>query len=233
MNSASPSFGLLLALAACSVDRTPADPPTAESETNLPAPEPGPVADLDPSNAANPSPPHIGDPPSSDSRGEAPAYPGRPLVLAEWRKAGNRGDCAPLAFRDDGSADGTPRRATFSGGWAVAFDLPNLRSAYGVAGPGLIPADRVSHARRSAELRRQWPYVRPLGGREGDLPAGSIAGYGLAGAEPYSADSPQGSGQQSLAFVRIPGQTCTYNVWSRLGRDHLELLLDNLALVGE
>ncbi|HEY5610921.1 MAG TPA: hypothetical protein VIL97_06930 [Thermoanaerobaculia bacterium] len=33
------------------------------------------------------------------------------------------------------------------------------------------------------------------------------------------------------AYLRIAGQQCLYNLWSRLGRDHLELLLDELRLV--
>ena len=67
---------------------------------------------------------------------------GESLVLAEWRKADNRAACAPLAFRSDGGAGGTARRAAFSGGWAVAFDQPDMSSAYGVAGAGLLPEDR-------------------------------------------------------------------------------------------
>lgn len=222
MRNAAPCLTLLFALAACSADRTP----TKETETNLPVPD---RSALDP---IKPPPPHVGAPPEVPPAAGASTYPGRALVLAEWRKADNRADCAPLAFRADGPIDGTPRRANFSGGWAVAFDLPNLRSAYGLAGPGIIPQDKADFAAQVDRITRQWPLIRRWDS-SGNLPAGSIAGYGLQGAKPYAGPAPQGSGQQSLAYVRIPGQTCTYNVWTRLGRDHLELLLDNLALVGD
>jgi hypothetical protein len=36
---------------------------------------------------------------------------------------------------------------------------------------------------------------------------------------------------QSVAYVRVGGQDCTYNVWSRISRAHLEALLDNLRLL--
>jgi hypothetical protein len=49
----------------------------------------------------------------------------------------------------------------------------------------------------------------------------SRVGYGLEG----------GTGPNWLAYVRIPGQACLYNVWSRRGREHLESLLANLRLV--
>jgi len=155
---------------------------------------------------------------------------GAAIVLAEWRKADNRGACAPLAFRSDGGAGGTPRRATYSGGWAVAFDQPSLRSAYGVAGAGLLPEDRDNFAVKVDRLARQWPLVRRWDAGE-NLPAGSAAGYGLEGvATPYPEGS-QAVGEQSLAYLRIRGQQCQYNVWSKLGRDHLERLLGEIEMI--
>lgn len=112
----------------------------------------------------------------------------------------------------------------------MAFDRPELRSAYGVAGSGLLPDDRAGQEERVARLEAQWPYIRRFG--SGDkLPAGSVAGYGLEGAEPYSAANPDARGQDSLAYIRIPGQACQYNIWSKLGRGHLEALLDHLRMV--
>ncbi len=78
-------------------------------------------------------------------------------------------------------------------------------------------------------LARQWPLVRRWEAGT-NLPAGSAAGYGLQGALPYPEGS-QGAGEQSLAFLLIRGQQCQYNVWSKLGRDHLELLLGELEMV--
>lgn len=163
--------------------------------------------------------------------GKAVATPPGPLdtalILREWRKAENRARCAPLAFASVGRGKGTARRANFSGGWAVAYDQSGLRSAYGLAGAGLIDQDSQPAADQRARLARQWPLFRELE----QLPVPSFAGYGAEGAENYSADNPDGNGVNSLAYVRVGGQVCTYNVWSRLGRAHLEHLLENLTVV--
>lgn len=156
-----------------------------------------------------------------------PALAGEANVLAEWRKAENRRDCAPIAFADIGTPAGTPRRAYFGGGWGVAFDLPGQRSAYGVAGAGLLPGDEDAMAAKRQDLIGQWPYFRDLG----ELPQPAFAGYGLEGAKAYAPENPSGNGDHSLAYVRVAGQKCLYNVWSRLGRRHLERLLDGLRLV--
>jgi hypothetical protein len=50
---------------------------------------------------------------------------------------------------------------------------------------------------------------------------GSSAGYGPEG----------GTGPNQLAYLTIAGQQCLYNVWSRLGRTHLEQLLRTLRFV--
>jgi hypothetical protein len=130
-----------------------------------------------------------------------------PAVYAEqWQKAENRATCALIAFNDSGQAgNATPRAATFSGGWAVAYDLPALRSAFGVAGTGVTP---------DASTYDDWPH-------RVHWADGSSAGYGPEG----------GSGPKQLAYLRITGQDCLYNVWSQLGRAHLEQLLRSLRFV--
>jgi hypothetical protein len=140
---------------------------------------------------------------------------GQPLALAyvpavyslQWQKAENRATCALIAPRSVGSEGekAKPRAATFSGGWGVAYDLPELRSAFGVAGAGVSAG---------GDTYDQWPYVQDWGD-------GNRAEYGPEG----------GEGPNQLAYVRIAGQDCLYNVWSRLGRAHLELLLRELRLV--
>jgi hypothetical protein len=150
------------------------------------------------------------------------------LILAEWSQAENKAVCAPVSFTSDGGKGATPRRANFSGGWAVAFDLPGMRSAYGVAGTGLIPDDDRPEAERRAGLIDQWPSFRDLPA----LPQPAYAGYGVEGGTAWPADDPQSLKTNALAYVRIGGQACQYNVWSRLGRTHLELLLDNLRVIG-
>ena len=130
-----------------------------------------------------------------------------PVYMTQWQKAENRATCALVAPRSVGTQgeSATPRAATFSGGWAVAYDLPNVRSAFGVAGAG-VRAGEPSYSK--------WPYVQEWGD-------GSKAEYGPEG----------GEGPNQLAYVRITGQDCLYNVWSRLGKDHLELLLRELRFV--
>jgi hypothetical protein len=153
---------------------------------------------------------------AAPAAGALPAAPwaGLPLRAAEvpsvhigtWRAAENRVQCAPLAFAGlDPGSTGTARAATFSGGWGVAYDRPGLRSAYGVAGAGVLAADASYD---------NWPHRRSWAD-------GSTAGYGPEG----------GSGPSQLAYLRIAGQGCLYNVWSRLGREHLERLLEAVRFV--
>lgn len=132
-----------------------------------------------------------------------------PLYLKQWRQAENRDGCAIVALPDNSQAQraaARARAATFHGGWAVAYDLPNQRSAYGIAGAGVLVGD-------GSEVYR-WPKQKTWAG-------GSRAGYGLEG----------GVGPQYLAYVWVAGQDCLYNVWSGLGEAHLLQLLDGLRQV--
>lgn len=135
------------------------------------------------------------------ARADVPA-----VYFTEWEKAENRATCAVIAPRSLGEGAGaTPRAARFSGGWGVAYDLPSQRSAFGVAGAGVKAGD-PSYAK--------WPYVQTWDD-------GSKAEYGPEG----------GQGPNQLAYLRIEGQDCLYNVWSHLGREHLEHLLRELRFV--
>jgi hypothetical protein len=133
-----------------------------------------------------------------------------PTYLTVWRAAANRAECALLVPARVDAALGSQARAraaSFSGGWGVAYDLPDARSDFGVAGTG---------ARAwTGEVYDAWPerYV---------LADGSRVGYGPEGGGP---------GANWLAYVRIPGQACLYNVWSRRGRAHLEELIAQLRFV--
>ena len=133
-----------------------------------------------------------------------------PAIYVEvWRAAANASRCALLApERLDPVLQQTarPRAATFSGGWAVAYDLPETRSAFGIAGSGA--------SAWSGDVYDAWPHRRVFADS-------SRVGYGLEG----------GTGTNWLAYIRIPGQDCLYNVWSRRGRQHLEELLGQLRFV--
>lgn len=125
--------------------------------------------------------------------------------VTAWTAAPNRDTCALVAFANNALiANATARTATFSGGWAVAYDRADLRSAFGIAGTGSSATDNTY----------QWP--NNLAWADG-----STATYGPEG----------GTGPNQLAYLRINGQGCLYNVWSRLGHEHLEGLLDSIRLV--
>ncbi|MBV9772820.1 MAG: hypothetical protein JO040_02680 [Gemmatimonadetes bacterium] len=192
------ALGILL-LGACA--GVPPHPPAAPApDPPAPTAEPAPVAVEPPAPAPEP-------PLAAAPWGQAPlpAASVPSVFLAQWRKAENRASCTPLAPLSAGSEKASARAAYFGGGWGVAYDLPGLRSAFGVAGTG-VDAAGPSYS--------DWPYER----RWAD---GSSAGYGPEG----------GTGPSQLAYLRIPGQGCLYNVWSRLGREHLESLLERLRFV--
>ena len=153
-----------------------------------------------------PGPPPAQTPAAPWSAAPLPRADVPPVYRVEWQRAANRRTCAllvPAALGDGAGA--VPRADVFSGGWAVAYDRGSLRSAFGIAGSGTTPDSTTYDA---------WPNKI----RWAD---GSSAGYGLEG----------GTGPNHLAYLRIAGQGCLYNVWSRLGAAHLEYLLSQLRLV--
>jgi hypothetical protein len=138
---------------------------------------------------------------------EAPSLPAAavpPVYLEQWRQAENRSTCAAIAPGATG-VEAQPRPASFSGGWGVAYDLAGLRGAFGVAGTA-VEAGAPAYA--------NWPHTRTWAD-------GSSVGYGPEG----------GTGPNQLAYLRIQGQGCLYNLWSRLGLEHLEHLLEQLRFV--
>jgi hypothetical protein len=208
----------MLALAACG--DAPAPPTEAAKPAEAAAPAPAAAADDladQPEVAAGdeaPGDPLEGEPDAASPDFSAAPWSAAPLpadavpkhYLGQWRKADNRATCAPLAPADLGEhAAAVPRAATFSGGWAVAYDEPGLRSAFGIAGAG-VEAD--------GDDQYQWPYG--IGWTDG-----SHAGYGPEG----------GTGPGHLAYLRVEGQGCLYNVWSKHGEAHLVSLLESLRFV--
>ena len=139
------------------------------------------------------------------------------MLLDEWAKAENRATCAPLTFATL-REDGTVRRANFSGGWAVAWDIPGLpgreatghhcatcgRGVFGIAGAGVTVGEDT-------------PGFPEFEQYEGE----NWAGWHLEG----------GSGPNWLAQVRVDDQQCLYYVWSFLGRDHVAELVRSIRRV--
>ena len=161
------------------------------------------------------------EPPSEPALKDSPATPAAPwsappiasssvprIYVDVWRVAGNRSRCALIAPVSLGAEDSgaTPRKATFSGGWAVAYDIPQLRSVFGIAGSGSDAWSPDTYAK--------WP--------ENIIWSdSSSAGYGPEA----------GTGPNWLAYVKIPEQQCLYNVWSRRGKSHLEAIIQSLRFV--
>lgn len=136
--------------------------------------------------------------------GEAPA------VVMAWATAENRTWCAPLA---PALANGVPARASeLDGGWVVEFDQEGMP---GVGADGEPCAD----------------CGRGVFG---------VAGTAMGVDEMLEAPAPSfadGSAVEvvddevAAATVAIRGQGCVYQVWSFLGREHLESLLGQLRFV--
>ncbi len=165
--------------------------------------------------AAQPRPADAGAPAASGLVEKTPApWSVRPLpakavpavYLSEWKKAANRKTCAPLALQGVEKQLGAKvRRADFSGGWAVAYDLPGRRSAYGIAGSGSSARDGGT----------RYTFPRTITWADG-----SYANYGLKG----------GTGPGYLAYMVVEGQDCLYNVWAD-HEEELELLLTTLRRI--
>lgn len=127
----------------------------------------------------------------------------------EWLKAESKRLCPILAMPKQASSHLTGhnvRRANFASGWGVAYDLPNMRSAYGVANAGTIDPDELSFS---------WPYNM-------SYQDGSMVGYGHEGGDPSA---------KWLAYIVIPQNNCFYNVWSAQGKNHLEQMIKDLRMV--
>lgn len=144
------------------------------------------------------------------------------MVVRAWQDAENKTECAPVAPRALGAGDGArARRTSLDGGWAVEFDragAPGLRrdgrpcescgrGAFGIAGTAMTPDETVD--------------VDTLRAPEPMFNDGSRADLTMASA----------SSDASAATITISGQNCVYQVWSFLGQEHLQQLVDELRFV--
>ncbi|MGE0871113.1 MAG: hypothetical protein AB7P03_21290 [Kofleriaceae bacterium] len=178
----------------------------AAPAVNSPAPAPPPVASPEPSSSTPtkpeppPSPAPPSDPPAPWEAEPVDAAAVPKIYFDVHRKAENRASCPLLVITE---TDAKPRRASFAGGWAVAYDAPGERSAYGVAGTGVAGGGGY-----------KWP-------NNASYRDGSKAGYGPEG----------GTGPKMLAYIEVAGASCLYNVWSSRGLEHLTKVMNGLRRV--
>lgn len=210
----SPLVALMLLACGCSPG-TPA--PADAGGASVPAPTDGGAAPSAATPAGQPPPEHTGDPmptPPDDPMPDPPwavaplAADAVPAVYRrEWARADNRASCAPLALSGAEAEPGiSVRRATFSGGWAVAYDAPGQRSAFGIAGAGVSLSDGGD----------TYEFEHAI-----DWSDGSRVSYGLEG----------GTGPGYAAYLRVAGQDCLYNLWSKRGQAHMEALVASLRRI--
>ena len=129
----------------------------------------------------------------------------------QWLRAPSRRQCGLLALATHDLAhypDAKSRKANFSGGWGVAYDLVSkrgmyFRSAYGVANAG-TSSDKVM------------PWGEKMRYRDG-----SLVSYGREGGNPAG---------KWLAYLYLPNG-CFYNIWSGIGEDHLLEMIQGLRKV--
>ncbi len=188
-------------------DATPTDEPT-EEPTEEPTADSGDTASL----------PRSGNAPWSRTIPRSDAV----TTVGEWEDASNRSECAALGLVDiDPLGDGWDiRGATFIGGWGVAFDLPD--------GPGRAKSgDRCEDCGRGAfgvaGLPEEWDSGESPADDEDEVieyTDGSVVGWSRA-SDP----------SHWLAHIKVPGQSCRYEVWSFVSEDHLERVLARLRLV--
>jgi hypothetical protein len=137
-------------------------------------------------------------------------------------------ECRPLSFADIGDGAGAKPRTN---GEAVAWDKP------GVPGQNPDGSDNPSSGRSAFGILETH-----LPGAQAPLPSwafhiawsdGSAAGYGYEGEEHPQTDPNPLDTTKWLAQVSVAGIDCVLNVWSNLGRAHLEYLLSQLRFVAE
>lgn len=155
---------------------------------------------------------------------------GELMILQSWATAENNQRCTPIGslagHADLVPAPVIPRVPSTQVGWAILFNHPNGELGYSIEGMGNFAPDEDGEAVRR-ETIKQWPAFRQLP----HLAPNAYAGYLALGQDLHEAGNPDGIGMATKAFVRIPGQKCTYNIMDRISRAHLEKVLDGLRMI--
>ncbi len=135
-----------------------------------------------------------------------------PAIVMAWASAENRTWCAPLAPTTDAAI--SARVSDLDGGWLVEFDQAGMP---GVATSG-EPCENCGRG------------------------VFGIAGTSMGVDEMLEQPTPSyadgsatevtpGEDNVAAATIAVPGQGCVYQVWSFLGSEHLESVLDDLRFV--
>lgn len=148
------------------------------------------------------------------------AQPAAPRALLQaWHRAENHGWCAPLAPTTLGAGQGARARSgAYAGGWSLEFDQHGSagmtaagevcetcgRGSFGIAGTAM-----------SAE--------------EAEDLVGATATVLADGGRIDVQSNPEDPA--AVATIVVPGQDCVYQVWTFLGRAHLDELVASLRLV--
>jgi len=145
------------------------------------------------------------------------------VLVDQWGAAENKDICSALYPVGPIDPEATIRGASFTGGWGIAWDLPN--------GPGRQPwGDYCTDCGRGA-FGIAGTGLRTLGDEPSVFPNllswddGSIAGYSTE-----QLVAPE-TGAPLLMFLLVNEEGCVYNVWSFLGQDHLLQLTKQLRKV--
>ena len=131
------------------------------------------------------------------------------VYKTEWKKSEIGRKCPLLALPSTANShliDRSVRRANFSGGWGVAYDLPTSRSAYGVALSGVSDPSG-----RNSIWNDYYVYQD-----------GTELTYGREGGDPNG---------KWLAYLTLGDNHCFYNIWSKEGKSHLEQIISELRVV--
>lgn len=161
---------------------------------------------------------------------------GSKLILQSWAGAENKGHCAPIGslVPDTGLTPQLvkPSVPSTQVGWAILFMRGPDDIGYSIEGMSRFRLDGndahgPNEAARRAAMREEFPGFQDLP----NLGPGAYAGYMALGEDLHTANNPDGIGMATKAFVRIPGQTCTYSISDRISRVHLETTLSNLRMI--
>lgn len=144
----------------------------------------------------------------------------RRVGIDEWLAAENKDQARLVLPADVALSDGAaPRPATFSGGWAVAWDE--------TGGPGVDPTGAFCETcgRGVAGVAG----TGSLATRDFGPPFTNVVQWSDGSAVGYTGARPDN--RQFLANLYVNGQGALYQVWSYVSQRHLEYLISQLRFV--